>query len=208
MSSATLYRLSGGILVIGCVVMVVGSLVISMAGSDLKSSLLASGWFVWAIGAMLVTFGLPAIYVRQAEYAGALGLAGVVGITLFLITHGIFLGLLQGLVLPVIATKAPAVANRMPAAVGLAALVGALLLLIGSLSMGFATIRAGAFPRGAGALIIAGGLAVFIGHPILDVVEEAGYVLLMAGFAWLGLSLLSTQYQPLTAESTAPSAVR
>lgn len=208
MSPSTIYRTGGVALILGCVVMVAGSLIIFVAGSDLRSTVLASGWVVWAIGAMLVAFGLPAAYAYSIEKTGLLGLAGFVGITLFLFTHGIFLGLLQGLALPVVATKAPAVGNHLPAAVGLAALTGALLLLIGSLGLGIATLRASVFPRGAGVLIIVGGLAVFIGHPLLDLLEEAGYVLLLAGLSWFGVSLLGLPPRPGTVARTVHTAVQ
>lgn len=191
MSSATLYRLSGVSLFLGCVLLVIGDLIRVASGTDPGNTLVASGWFLQAIGSMLVALGLPGIYLRQAADTGVPGLVGFIGTSLFFLIFGIFGGLLHGLVLPVLATEAPAVAKNAPAGVGLAFFSAALLVAIGSPSLGVATMRAGVLPRWAGALIIAGGLALFVGHPLPMHIEDAGLVLLLAGLGWLGLSLMS-----------------
>lgn len=205
MSPTTLYRGGGTAAVIGCILMVIGALGVT-AVVDRHSMLLASSWFVWAIGAMLVLLGLPAIYAHGADKAGILGLVGFVAMSLYFFIHGIFLGLIHGLVLPVLATTAPDLTR--PKAVGLTVFVGALLVLVGSISFGIATARGGVYPRTAGALVAAGGLIMFVGHPVLHGVEVAGFVLFMAGLGWLGLNLLSTMGRSTRVLGDASSAVR
>ena len=194
MSSARLSRFGGVSVSLGCMLLVIGDLLRVATGTDPGNMLVASGWFVQAVGAMLVALGLPAIYLRQAAETGAVGLVGFIGTSLYFLIFGIFGGLLHALVRPALA---PALAK--PAAVDLAFFVAALLVAIGGLALGVATIRAAVLPRQAGVLILVGALALFVGHP-LPHIEDAGLVLLVVGLGWLGLSLIAVPGQPVVAE--------
>ncbi len=200
-STSRLYRLGGACLFAGCVVLVIGAGIRVSTGTDPSNTVAAAGWFVQAIGAMLVVLGLPAAYLRQAAVTGRLGLVGFVGISLFLFIFGIFGGLVHGLVVPVLAARGPAMAAR-PASVGLAFFAAALLGLVGSLSWGLTTVRARVFPRWTGILPIVGGLALFFGHPLGMHVEDIGLVALMAGLGWCGLSLRPDTAPSVTAQTT------
>lgn len=189
LSSAVLYRLSSASLILGCVLLVVGDLIRIAAGTAPTDPLLASGWFIQAIGAMLAALGLPATCLRQTSRPSVMSLVGVVGISLFLFVF-LFGGLVHALVVPELAKRAPDLAVR-PKGVGLAFLAGSLFLLIGSLSLGVATIRAGVLSRWVGILLIVGGIGVGVGHPLGKHVEDVGLVVLVAALGLAGLSLTS-----------------
>ncbi|MDQ6695440.1 MAG: hypothetical protein M3014_13660 [Chloroflexota bacterium] len=207
MSSATLYRLSGISLLLGSLLIAIGTIIRVLAGDNPTSTFVASGWFLGAPGGMLVALGLPGIYARNAPSLSLMGLFGTAGITLFFLIFGVFGGLLHGLVLPALEGQVPGVTKNAPMGVGLAFLTGALLCASGGILLGIATIRAGGLPRWPGALIIAGALAL-LGHG-LPHVEDAGVVLLTAGLAWLGLNTISApETRAMSSSDVAGSAAR
>lgn len=186
--TTTLYRLSGVSLVLGCVLLIVGDIIRIGAGTDPASTLLASGWFLQGIGSVLAALGLPGLYARYAAAVGVLGLVGVVGIAMFLFLFGIFGCLVHALVLPVLAKQPSGVPPR-PVGVDMAFITGVIFVVVGCLCMGIATIRAHVLPRGVGALLIVGGVTLFVGHPITHL-EDVGLASLMIGLGWAGLSLI------------------
>jgi hypothetical protein len=183
--STALYRVSGLSLLVGCALLATGDLIRVAAGDDPGNKLVASGWFLQAIGAMLAVLGLPGTYVRQGALTAVASLVGLIGISLFLFLFGIFGGLLHALVVPELLQEGV----TKPLGVSLAFLTGALFAVIGSLSFGIATIRARVLSRGAGILVIPGGLILFFGHPLGMHVEDLGLLLLMAGLGWAGYDL-------------------
>lgn len=193
--STTLYRISGVSLFLGCALLAIGDLVRVVTGDDPGNTLVASGWFLQSIGAMLAVLGLPGIYVRQGARTAVTSLVGLIGISLFLFLFGIFGGLLHALVVPELTKEAV----TRPLGVGLAFFAGSLFAVIGSFSLGIATMRAGVMSRAAGILVIAGGLISFFGHPLGMHVEDLGLLLLMAGLSWAGYDLgfraVTTQQQ-------------
>jgi len=194
MMPATVYRASGLSLLLGSVVLISGAIIRVLAGADPANPHLATGWSIQAVGAMLVVLGLPGVYACQVQATGLLGLLGIVGTTLFFLIHGVFVGLLHGLVLPALATRAPDLATTAPPSVGLVLFSAALLGTLGSLLLGSATVRAGILPRWAGASIIVGGVAVFVGHGRGLHLDDAGLISLMVGLAGLGVHLLSAAH--------------
>ncbi len=78
MSSSTLFRLSGGILIVGSLFAIAGFLL--HPGGNNPANYLSPIWFsanlLIMVGALLVSLGLPGMYARQAEHAGKLGLIG------------------------------------------------------------------------------------------------------------------------------------
>lgn len=105
------------------------------------------GYVAALVAAPLMTLGWIAIYVRQSETAGVLGLAGFV-----LVVSAVAWTLAWGD--PAAAYLAPTPAERWAAG-----LVAALVPGLGYLLMGVATLRARVFPRPAGWLLVAGALA-------------------------------------------------
>jgi hypothetical protein len=202
MSSNTLYRLSGGVLLAGGLLMaigVVGALFIiggSPPGSPIQagSLLFLLAFLVMVCGLVLVVAGLPGMYVRQARRTGGLGLLGFV-LTVFGVLLDLGLALIFATILPWLATAAPQLlnfANGGQRAL-LVLLYGAFLLLgVGSLVLGIATTQAGVLPRVAGVLLIASGIANLIAIPswLLGLAGFSGQFLLAGGLAWIGYVLV------------------
>lgn len=175
---ASLHRLSGLILVVGCALMAAGDVLRVISGPDPAHALLAVGWFGQAAGAALVILGLPGFCVRIAG-TGVLGVAGLTGIAVFLFYFGIFGGLLHALAVPGLIGQG---ATR-PHPVDIGFLLSAIVVMLGSLALGAALLRGRLVSPGAPALLIVGGVALVAGHPIAHV-EDAGLLLLMAGLGW------------------------
>lgn len=177
---ASLHRLSGLILVVGCALMAAGDVLRVISGPDPANVLLAVGWFGQAAGAALAILGLPGFWVRIAR-TGVLGVAGLTGIAIFLFYFGIFGGLLHALAVPDLIAQG---ATR-PHPVDIGFLVCVVLVMLGSVALGIALLRGRRLSPGAPALLITGGVTLVVGHPIVHV-EDAGLLLLLAGLGWAG----------------------
>lgn len=129
--------------------------------------------------------GLVALYARQAEEAGVLGLVG------FLLTF-VLMAMVVGamwtfaFVAPSAAIEAPAfLDSESPAGpLNLGFAITFMGFPLGWLVFGIATFRAGVFPRFAGVLLAVGALLAFAPLPAVTVVMDIAVV-------WLGYSLLS-----------------
>jgi hypothetical protein len=179
---ATFFRMSGLSLVIGCGLLAVGDIVRVVSGADPSNPILAIGWFLQAAGAMLAIVGIPGFAARHGAGTGVMGVVGIVGISVFLFLFGVFGGFLHAVAVPALMQQGV----TKPIPVSITFFVAALFVLIGSLSLGIAAVRASALSRGTAALIMAGGLALFAGHPLGAHVEDLGLLLLMAGLGWAG----------------------
>jgi hypothetical protein len=149
---------------------------------------------------MFGLLGVTGIYARQAQAAGWLGLAGYLLLSLWLALSLPF-NVLQGFVLPILATEAPALAEgflgmftRSAGAMnfGFLTVLWALcdiLFVFGSLVFGIATLRARVLPRWAAGLFTAGiGLAPAYG--LLPAALQPLVALPIGlGLAWLGIAL-------------------
>ena len=184
---ATLYRLSGASLVAGCALLALGDVVRVVSGSDPSNPLLAAGWFIQSVGAMLALLAVPGLYVRIAVPTGLAGLVGILGITLFLFYFGVFGGLVHALAVPGLAKQG---ASR-PIPVDLGFIAAAVFATIGSLALGIGVLRSRTLPRSAAILLMAGGTALFVGHPLGMHLEDLGLAMLVAALGWAGLRLAS-----------------
>ncbi|WP_221091235.1 hypothetical protein [Deinococcus aquaedulcis] len=109
--------------------------------------------------------GLTAIYARQAQRAGWLGLAGFLLLGLWLVLVAAFT-FVEALVLPLLVADAPGFVQSFlgifsgqagPVELGTLAAAAPLsggLYIVGGLLLGLASWRAGVLPRGAGALMV------------------------------------------------------
>lgn len=176
-------------MILGCTFLAIGDGVRIFAGSADSSILGGVGWFIQAFGAMLVTLGLPALYVVQAEASRWLALAGFIGLSIFLFLFGIFGGLLHSLVVVELARTAPGAAVR-PVTVALSFFIGSMGAVLGGVAFGAAVVRGHRLPNHAGFLTMGGGLLLFIGHPIGLHVEDVGLWLLLGGIADSALALV------------------
>jgi hypothetical protein len=206
MSSTTLFRFSSIVLLLGAVISAVNEIVLTLvfpnSGPGLPMSAPTNAlwgplWMTGFIATLLVLFGLPGLYLRQASRAGIVGFIGIVFTMLGLLLSMIAAPIFFITTLPYLATHAPAVFNNaFDAGIEPFGLVGGVLLLLGLLLLGIATIRAAVFPRLAGILILVGGLftpALILGDTlIVSLLGAVGLALAMVGFAWIGLRLTSS----------------
>lgn len=172
----------------GCGAVAAGDIIRIIAGDDSANSVVALGWGIQALGAMLAVVGLPGIYQRHVRRTGRLGIAGLGGITVFLFLFGVFGGVLHAVAVPTLVREG----ITKPAGVSQAFIVGVVFALLGTLALGIATIRAGV-RRGISVLLFAGGVALLIGHPIGMHLEAAGLLLVLFGLAWASLPMNRTE---------------
>lgn len=201
MSSHMLYRLSGGALLAGGLLMIIGLVgALFTLGSTppdnptaMNASLMFQLVFLLIVcGLMLIAAGLPGMYIRQAKPIGTVGFIGFV-LTTFGVLLALGMALFATIVVPWIATAAPKLQYAGPTSLFIL-LYGAFLLLgIGSLVLGLAMAQANALPRGVGVLLLLSGLANVVAIPAwpISVVGFIGQVLFAGALAWVGYALVS-----------------
>jgi hypothetical protein len=223
MSSSTVIRLGGLAALVGNALFVVVSLVLVFGIPDnMALSVAASStfWFVthllWVIAMLLGLLGLIGIYARQAERMGVLGLIAFL-LTFFGWALYAALTWSETFIYPVFAHVAPQFMDhpdqKLLMTLNTSQTTHWLLLGAGWTLFGVASLRAGALPRGAAALLIAGGVVTFVGNGVLGIPDEGilgilvGVVgqLVLVGLAWMGYAVWSRP--PAVAEFMAPLAV-
>ena len=192
MSTRTLYRLSGAILLLGGGIAIIGHLL--QIPSDPGTPLWVPGTWLALGGSLLVGLGWPAIYLRQAAQAGRLGLAGfVLAFLALLIVVGI--GTFDAFVSPVLASSAStrplADGEAIPALLGFLVLA-ALLQMVGPLLFGIATLRAHVFLRWVGVILIVGSVAQLVTFLLHDWNDISDIIYFLA-IACFGAGLWSTR---------------
>ncbi len=208
MSTNTLYRLSGGGLFLGALLAALGYLMKPVVGHDLSlyfNPLYQPSSLMTFSGAILMLLCLPGMYAYQASSAGKFGLASFIIAYLGLIVLEVGMGLLYAFVPPLLASN-PATSflisqprgGGFEGQLGSAFLVFFLIGLLGSnlggLLYGIATFRARVYPRWAAMLtfggVILGFLLSLLNSPLIG---DRPIILMLAGFAWCGLSLWTRQ---------------
>jgi hypothetical protein len=207
MSSATLYRLSGIILLIGSLLGGFGSIlhtVLFPENNPTAQQILETPFILDAVlflcWALLLALSLPAFYLRQAARAGAMGATGLVLFLLGILQGGVAFANAQLVVFPYLAQSAPAL---LPAG-GTGPVAGFLLwialppLLVasGAILLGVATRRAHVFPGGTGVLLISSGVLMLLSLPPLPapfgaIISLVANVTFFIAFGW-GAYLLIT----------------
>lgn len=169
MSSAVLALLSFALYLV-----VVGGDRISEAATS-AAFFLPSGAQLLAMALLLI--GLVALFVRQAEAFGALGLAGFV-FALLGTTLAAGAAWSQVFVVPRLAEVAPAVADQGAGSVLAGFLLSFLVFGVGWLVFGVATLRTRAFPRWAVIVLMVGAVLSIIPLPSRALIVEiaAGYL--------------------------------
>jgi hypothetical protein len=160
----------------------------AVVGDDRLSEAATSGVFFLPSGAQLLAMvlllvGLVALFARQAEMFGPLG---VTGFLLALVGTTLAAGALwsQVFVVPRLAEAAPRVIDQAGGSVLAGFLLSFLLLGVGWILFGVATFRTRLFPRWAVILLIVGAVI-----SILPVPSRA--LILEVAVAWLGFTLLT-----------------
>ncbi|GAC1508206.1 MAG: hypothetical protein NVS2B12_23510 [Ktedonobacteraceae bacterium] len=205
MSSSMLYRLSGGALLTGGLLMIIGLVgalfTLGSTPPDDPTAMNASFLFqlvflLIVCGLMLITVGLPGMYMRQARSIGIAGLIGF-GLTMFGVLLALGLALLTAIVIPWIATAAPKLQYAGPTSLFILLYSAFLLPGIGSLVLGLTMAQANVLPRGVGVLLLLSGLANIVaiaGWPI-GVVGFIGQVLFAGALVWAGYALALQQVE-------------
>jgi hypothetical protein len=114
MSSGTLYRWSGIVLLVGSLFGVIGSILdtVLIPGHDETAQQILSTPFtidasLFLAWALLLTMALPGLYLRQAKLVGVLGFAGFVLLSLGLLLGGVAFAIVQVTIFPYLAQSAP-----------------------------------------------------------------------------------------------------
>lgn len=155
------------------------------------------------LGAMLLVFGLIALYARQVEAAGTLGLIGFLGsmIGTVLLTG---VAWFQTFGMPVLAAEVPGFfVAQQTGDVGVLLSIGQNVPIyvqaIGWVIFGIATYRARVFPRRATIVLVVGALLLFVPIPGIPVVFQLAV-------AWLGFLLFTGRVEPASRKGlTGPS---
>lgn len=205
MSSTTLYRLSGLVLLVGGALAALVQLIHPAdprTPAQLTEYVRASqAVHLLDVGAvLLILLGLPAAYARQSSKAGIAGLIGMLllffGLPLLELLHSVVhIG-----ALPALHRMQPDHVFSWVATMEEATLVGILqqaaapLLLIGAPLFALATVRAGMLPRWSGLLLL-GAIILQIISVIsgLDVLATTAAVTFFLALAAYGVGLLVTQ---------------
>jgi hypothetical protein len=213
MTPQTIYRLSGGILIVGSLFAITG-LLLHPSGST-PINVLSPIWLpanlLILVGALLVALGLPGMYARQAERAGKLGLIGFTLTFIVILLFNVALGAIETFLFPALAANAATrslLAGPLPGTYGRFLLVAVLLELVGPVLLGIATLRANVFPRWTGWLLIAIPVLVLLGFfvSLPGPLAQLDAVVLNLSLAGMGFSLLArrdaAQGQPVVSPTS------
>ena len=187
------YRWSGTLLVVGAALLGVAIVIVSLK-PVMDQPLSPGASLLMLLSALCLLLSLPAMYFRQADAAGWLGLAG-------------FMLLQAGILILVVLAATPLLYpsfNPIPGENVVVFLLG-IALTVGLLLTGIATMRAGVYPRGAGILILAAMAGFFFTFfvaeflpPITGQVGSAIFGILLAlALAWYGVSLWTGNLGPV-----------
>jgi hypothetical protein len=190
--SAIAFRLSGILLAAGAALLGIAIVLVSL--KPVINEVFSAGVArLFLLSSIFLLLSLPAMFARQADAAGWLGLAGHV--------------LLQTGMLLLVLLAAPPIlypAIQTPSGENVVAFLLGIALTLGLLLTGIATIRAGVFPRWAGILLLAAMAGFFFDFfvaeflpPVAGQVGSALFgVLLALALAWIGIALLIGKLGP------------
>lgn len=219
MSSTTLFRLSGIVLILAAMLGIVANVATTLMFPDTSptvppSAVMSAAWGpVWImsfISGVFFLFGLVGLYLRQAQRAGFVGLLGFVLTFLGFLFPYVVAGFFFMSVLPYLAPRGSTVIQDSFSMVALFGLGGGILLFLGTMLLGISIIRAGVFPRLAGILVIIGGMlspAAILGlNVIVSLIGSLATVLFMLGLAWAGALLFSRSESTVGQAQPSPTA--
>jgi hypothetical protein len=178
---------------------------------NVLSSVTTANWVIVHIFATALGFfgllGMVGLYVRQAEKAGWLGLAGFLLLSVWM-TLVCGFSFVEAFILPRLATESPAFVtgllgmfSSIPSPVDLGILptlwnIQGPMYILGPLLFGIATFRAGVFPRWAGALLVLGAVLVPVGAVVPPELQPKIMIPVGLAIAWLGYALWSERRAP------------
>jgi hypothetical protein len=187
------YRWSGTLLVVGAALLGVAIVIVSLK-PVMDQPLSPGASLLMLLSALCLLLSLPAMYFRQADAAGWLGLAG-------------FMLLQAGILILVVLAATPILypSLKNPAGENLVVFLLGIVFTLGLLLTGLASLRAGVFPRGAGILLLAAMAGFFFDFfvaeflpPVTGQVGSAIFGILLAlSLAWYGVSLWTGNLGPV-----------
>jgi hypothetical protein len=211
MSSSTLFRLSGVVLILGTLLSIVGTVAQFGITDNPANSMWTVGAMLGLASLMLLIIGLTGLYARFASHTKMLGFLGFV-----LLIGALFLAIgrtaILGIMLPWLTQVAPTAANSDgPPAMGTFFILEANLLLVGGILFGIATFRVRVFPNWArwmGIVLIAVAVLSVVANftNMSDLLTSGSMDLLFVALAGLGWVLLSEQREAPASAPTASSA--
>ena len=183
----------GGLLLIAGVALLVAALLIFSAAPATAQQLPQSADALMFTSSILLLLSLPAMYARQVNASGWLGLLG----------HA----LLQTGILLFVVPSAPALlypSFDQPFEAGATIFLLGIALALGLLLTSIATLRAKVFPRGAGILLLAGTAGFFFDFFVADQLPPPATqistaimgVLLSLSLGWIGYSMFTHPPRP------------
>ena len=179
------FRWSGALLIVGAVLL--GTAIVTISLKPVMTQVFSPGVsLLMLLSSIALLLSLPAMYARQANAAGWLGLVG----------HGL---LQAGIVLLVVLAATPLLYPSLKPVPGENAVsfVLGIALTLGLLLTGIATVRADVYPRWAGILLLAAMAGFFFDFfvaeflpPITGQIGSAVFGILLAlALAWMGAAL-------------------
>lgn len=187
----------GGLLLIVGVALLVAALTIASSTPEMTQQLPRLANVLLFLSSILLLLSLPAMYARQADAAGWLGLIG----------HAL---LQTGILLFIVVSAPPLLYSSfdLPFENSLTAFLLGIALTLGLLLTSIATLRAGVFPSWAGILLLAGTAGFFFNFFIAEWLPRfAGQIggaimgiLLGLALAWIGFSMWNSPIKPLRSE--------
>ncbi len=200
----TAFRWSGIFLMVGASLQGVATVILAMQ-PVMNQSLSPGVSLLFLLAGIFLLLSLPAVYARQANRAGWLGLVG----------HGLLeTGILLWIVLAAPPLAYPSL-NLVPGENALFFFLG-IALTSGFLLTGIATMRAAVFPRRAGILLLAATFGFFFSFfvaeflpPAVGQISSATFALLLAlALAGFGLALWTTSEQGPTGGKESHQGIR
>ena len=182
MKTTTVFRLGGIAVLLTAILSAVGNLMYFLSGQpDAPTTLVL---WIEIFSDIFLVFGLGALFARQLQQGGILGLAGyillVLALLYFIGSEAVGLGVAAG-----------AISNEQTAQVPAYFLANSIFpwsWTAGLILLGVSIYRAEVFPRYAGVLLAATALVQQLAGP-LAFIRPIFAVLAVASWAWLGLTL-------------------
>jgi hypothetical protein len=187
MKTTSLFRLGGLAVLLAAILYGIGNLMYFLSGQPAAPT--APGLWIAFTGDTLLVLGLGALFARQSQPGGALGLVGyillVVATMFFVGSYAVSLGVAAGVI-----------SNEQLARISAYAVSSSIMPWIwfaGLIAFGVSIYRAQVFPKYAGALLV----LVAVVQQLTSFVDVAAPIFAISSvvaWAWLGWSLLSDRH--------------
>ena len=175
-----LAALVGGVLFVVAELLILPTLNVETLSETATTASFAIQQWAYLLGVVFVLLGLLALYVRQSEAAGALGLIGfLVAFFGTVLAAGFFWA--SAFIAPALADVAPEFLDEGPPP---GFFLTAIAFVLGWLLFAVGTLRARIFPRAAAILLIVGAVVIVVPLPFT-------FVVFAVAVAWLGFVLFT-----------------